>query len=307
MNFDLKDKILRSVTKPGRYIGGEYGEILKDKNAVKCRFAFAFPDTYEIGMSNLGVRILYGALNREEDIWCERCYSPWVDMEEQLRTHNLPMWAHESGDPLKEFDFLGFTLQYEMCYTNVVNLLDLAQIPLLSKDRSEEDPIVIGGGPCTYNPEPVCDFFDLFSIGEGEDALVEICRLYINMKENGTYTRMAFLHEAAKLQGFYVPSLYNVTYKEDGTIEAYTPVYDDIPKRITKRIMKDLDRSYYPEKVVMPYIETVHDRIVLEVYRGCIRGCRFCQAGMTYRPVREKTSEVLNDQAKKLYESTGYD
>ncbi len=307
MNFDLKEKILRSVVKPGRYIGGEYGEILKDKGAVKCRFAFAFPDTYEIGMSNLGVRILYGALNREEDIWCERCYSPWVDMEEQLRQHNLPMWAHESGDPLKDFDFLGFTLQYEMCYTNVVNLLDLAQIPLLSVDRREDDPIVIGGGPCTYNPEPVCDFFDLFSIGEGEEALVEICRLYINMKENGSYTRKSFLHEAAKLPGFYVPSLYTVTYKEDGTIEAYTPVYDDIPKRITKRIMKDLDISYYPEKVVMPYIETVHDRIVLEVYRGCIRGCRFCQAGMTYRPVREKTPEVLDRQAKTLYESTGYD
>ena len=307
MKFDLRDKILRSVIKPGRYIGGEYGEILKDKNAVKCRFAFAFPDTYEIGMSNLGVRILYGALNREEDIWCERCYSPWVDMEEQLRLHGLPMWAHESGDPLKEFDFLGFTLQYEMCYTNVVNLLDLAQIPLLSKDRTDEDPIIIGGGPCVYNPEPVADFFDLFSVGEGEDALVEICRLYINMKENGSYTRSAFLHEAAKLQGFYVPSLYNVTYKEDGTIEAYTPVYDDIPKRITKRIMKDLDQSYYPEKVVMPYIETVHDRIMLEVYRGCIRGCRFCQAGMTYRPVREKTPEVLNAQAKTLYEATGYD
>ena len=307
MKFDLRDKILRSVTKPGRYIGGEYGEILKDKNAVKCRFAFAFPDTYEIGMSNLGVRILYGALNREEDIWCERCYSPWVDMEEQLRLHGLPMWAHESGDPLKEFDFLGFTLQYEMCYTNVVNLLDLAQIPLLSKDRTDEDPIIIGGGPCVYNPEPVADFFDLFSVGEGEDALVEICRLYINMKENGSYTRSAFLHEAAKLQGFYVPSLYNVTYKEDGTIEAYTPVYDDIPKRVTKRIMKDLDQSYYPEKVVMPYIETVHDRIMLEVYRGCIRGCRFCQAGMTYRPVREKTPEVLNAQAKTLYEATGYD
>ena len=307
MNFDLKDKILRSVTKPGRYIGGEYGEILKDKNAVKCRFAFAFPDTYEIGMSNLGVRILYGALNREEDIWCERCYSPWVDMEEQLRTHNLPMWAHESGDPLKEFDFLGFTLQYEMCYTNVVNLLDLAQIPLLSKDRSEEDPIVIGGGPCTYNPEPVCDFFDLFSIGEGEDALVEICRLYINMKENGTYTRMAFLHEAAKLQGFYVPSLYNVTYKEDGTIEAYTPVYDDIPKRITKRIMKDLDRSYYPEKVVMPYIETVHDRVVLEVNRGCIRGCRFCQAGNVYRPNRERELEFLKKYAHDMLTYTGHE
>lgn len=307
MNFDLKDKILRSVVKPGRYIGGEYGEILKDKNTVKCRFAFAFPDTYEIGMSNLGVRILYGALNREEDIWCERCYSPWVDMEEQLRLHDLPMWAHESGDPLKDFDFLGFTLQYEMCYTNVVNLLDLAKIPLLSADRSEEDPIVIGGGPCTYNPEPVCDFFDLFSIGEGEEALVEICRLYINMKENGMYSRKAFLHEAAKLPGFYVPSLYAVTYKADGTIEAYTPIYDDIPKRITKRIMKDLDTSYYPEKVVMPYIETVHDRIMLEVYRGCIRGCRFCQAGITYRPVREKTPEVLNEQAKKLYEATGYD
>lgn len=307
MNFDLRDKILRSVTKPGRYIGGEFGEILKDKNNVKCRFAFAYPDAYEIGMSNLGIRILYGALNREEDIWCERCYSPWVDMEDQLRKHNLPMWAHESGDPLKDFDFLGFTLQYEMCYTNVVNLLDLAQIPLLAADRSEDDPIIIGGGPCTYNPEPVCDFFDLFSIGEGEDALVEICRLYINMKESGTYSRKAFLHEAAKLQGFYVPSLYTVTYKEDGTIEAYTPVYDDIPKRVTKRIMKDLDRSYYPDKVVMPYIETVHDRIMLEVYRGCIRGCRFCQAGMTYRPVREKTPDVLNEQAKKLYEATGYD
>ena len=258
-------------------------------------------------MSNLGVRILYGALNQEKDIWCERCYSPWVDMEEQLRKHNLPMWAQESGDPLCDFDFVGFTLQYEMSYTNVLNLLDLAHIPLLTADRGEDDPIIIGGGPCAYNAEPVCDFFDLFSIGEGEEALVEVCRLYINMKENGTYSRKAFLHEAAKLQGFYVPSLYEVTYKEDGTIEAYTPVYDDIPKRVRKRIMKDLDRSYYPEKVVMPYIETVHDRIMLEVYRGCIRGCRFCQAGMTYRPVREKTPEVLNHQAKTLYENTGYD
>lgn len=303
----LKEKILKSVEKPGRYIGGEFGETLKDKSKIKARFAFCFPDSYEIGMSNLGIRILYGSLNRFDDIWCERTYCPWVDMEEKLREYHLPLWAHESGDPLKDFDFVGFTLQYELCYTNVLTVLDLAGIPLLAKDRSESDPIIIGGGPCTYNAEPLCDFFDIFSIGEGEDALPEICRLYINMKENGSYTRSAFLHEAAKLPGFYVPSLYEVRYKEDGRIESYTPVYDDIPTRIRKRIMKDMDASYYPDKVVMPYIETVQDRIMLEVYRGCIRGCRFCQAGMTYRPVREKSVETLNAQAEALYKNTGYD
>ncbi|MBQ8509349.1 MAG: TIGR03960 family B12-binding radical SAM protein [Clostridia bacterium] len=301
------ERLLKRVEKPGRYTGGEFGQIIKDKSQVKARFAFCFPDTYEIGMSNLGVRILYGAINQHPDFWCERAYAPWIDMEEQLRKYNIPLYAHESGDALRDFDFVGFTLQYELCYTNVLNVLDLAGIPLLSSQRGEDMPIVIGGGPCTYNAEPVADFFDVFSIGEGEEALPEIMRLYVNMKEAGTYTRAAFLHEAAKLDGFYVPSLYDVSYNEDGTVKAYTPRYDDIPTRITKRIIRDMDKAYYPDKFVMPYIETVHDRIILETYRGCIRGCRFCQAGMVYRPIREKSVETLDRQARALYESTGYD
>lgn len=300
--------ILKSVEKPGRYCGGEYNQVIKDKNKVKARWAFCFPDSYEIGMSNLGVRILYGVLNQEDDIWCERVYTPWVDMQEKMKEHNIPLSAHESKDPLTEFDIIGFTLQYEMSYTNVLNMLKLANIPLRAAERGEEYPIVIGGGPCAYNAEPVADFFDCFSIGEGEEMLVEFTKLYIEMKEKGNYTKKEFLHEAAKrISGLYVPSFYEVTYKEDGTIKAYTPIYDDIPTRITKRIIKDMDTAYFPEKVVMPYIETVHDRIMLEVYRGCIRGCRFCQAGMVYRPVREKTAEVLNKQARCLYESTGYE
>lgn len=300
--------ILKSVTKPGRYAGGEYGQIIKDKARVKARFAFCFPDTYEIGMSNLGVRLLYGALNQHPDIWCERVYDPWVDMQEQMKLHDLPLVALESGDPLDAFDFVAFTLQYEMSYTNVLNMLDLAGIPLRTRDRAEDDPLIIGGGPCAFNPEPVADFFDLFNIGEGENMLPAIVELYIRMKDAGTYTRAGFLHEAARtIPGVYVPSLYEVSYNADGTVQAYTPVYDDIPKKVTKQIIRDLDKVYFPDRVVMPYIETVHDRIMLEVYRGCIRGCRFCQAGMIYRPVREKTPDVLNEQAKCLFDSTGYE
>lgn len=299
--------ILRSVSKPGRYTGGEFNQVVKEKDAVKCRFAFAFPDVYEIGMSNLGVRILYHVLNQMEDVWCERVYTPWPDMQEKMRMYHLPMTAHESGDPLGDFDVVGFTLQYELCYTNVLATLKLADIPLRAVQRSETDPIIIGGGPCSYNAEPIADFFDVFSIGEGEEALPEFCRLYIKMKEDGTYTRAAFLHEVAKLPGFYVPSLYAVSYHEDGTIRAYTPLYPDIPRKIRKRIVEDMDLAPYPEKLVLPYIETVHDRVVLEVYRGCIRGCRFCQAGMVYRPIREKSPAVLCRYARSLYENTGYD
>ncbi|MBP5270049.1 MAG: TIGR03960 family B12-binding radical SAM protein [Clostridia bacterium] len=299
--------VLKSVSKPGRYSGGEFGQIIKDPNDVRCRFAFCFPDSYEIGMSNLGMRILYGVLNREPDIWCERVFAPWTDMEEKLRERGMLLRAHESGDEVRSFDFLGITLQYEMCYTNVLNVLELSGIPLLSADRGEDMPIVIGGGPCSYNPEPVADFFDLFDIGEGEEMLPEIARLWIDMKKNGA-SKHEFLLEAARtIEGVYVPSFYDVSYNDDGTVRAYTPKYPGVPARVKKRIVRDLDTMYFPESVVMPYIECIQDRIMLEVFRGCIRGCRFCQAGMIYRPVREKSPEVLLRQAQTLYANTGYD
>ena len=299
--------VLKSVEKPGRYMGGEYNAIIKNKENVKCRFALCFPDTYEIGMSNLGVRILYDTLNREEDIWCERAYAPWTDMKKKMEEYSIPLSAIESGDELRAFDLLGFSLQYELCYTTALQMLKLAGIPIWSKDRGEDCPIIIGGGPCVYNSEPIADFFDLINVGEGEEMLVEISRLYIRMKEDGSYTRAAFLRAAANIEGVYIPSLYDVAYNDDGTIRSYTPKAEGVPTRVRKRIIEDLDKVNYPEKLVMPYVETVHDRIGLEIYRGCIRGCRFCQAGMVYRPVREKSPEVLNACAKCLYDNTGYE
>ena len=299
--------ILKSVSKPGRYIGSEFAQIVKEKDKVDVRFAFCFPDTYEIGMSNLGVRLLYNCRNSVDHIWCERVYAPWIDMDAKMKEYGIPLTAMESGDCLTEFDFVAFTLQYELCYTTALHMIKIAGIPLLSSYRDDKDPIILGGGPCAYNAEPIADFFDAFSIGEGEEALIEACELYRNMKKNGTYTRKGYLHELAKIEGFYVPSLYTVEYNDDGTISSYTPVCDDIPTKIKKRIIYDMDSAQYPRKFVMPYIETVHDRIVLEVYRGCIRGCRFCQAGMVYRPIREKSPDVLCRQAKCLYDNTGYD
>ena len=299
--------VLKSVSKPGRYIGGEFNSVIKNKEEVGVRFAFCFPDTYEIGMSNLGVRILYDVLNKDEKVWCERVYAPWTDMKEKMEEYSIPLTAVESGDSLDKFDLVAFSLQYEMCYTTVLAMLKLAGFPIWAKDRTEDCPIIVGGGPCVYNAEPVAEFFDLINVGEGEEVLLEICHLYDKMKKEGRYTRTAFLREASHIKGVYIPSLYNVSYNVDGTIKEYKPLYEDVTTKIKKRIVEDMDTASYPEKLVMPYIETVHDRIVLEVYRGCIRGCRFCQAGMVYRPIREKSVETLCKQAKCLYDNTGYD
>ncbi|AGK97043.1 TIGR03960 family B12-binding radical SAM protein [Clostridium pasteurianum] len=300
----ITDDILHRVEKPARYTGGEFNSCVKDKNKVDIRFAFCFPDVYEVGMSHLGMKILYHVLNKREDTYCERAFAPWPDMEKLMRESEIPLYALETKDSLKEFDFIGFTLQYEMSYTNILNMLDMSGIEVRASKRKEEDPVVICGGPCAYNPEPLYDIADIFSIGEGEEHLNELLDLYKKYKGK---SKKEFLREASKIEGTYVPGLYEVYYKEDGTIKEFKPKYEDIPKAIKKRIIKNFNDVEYPDKLIVPYNEIVHDRIMLETFRGCTRGCRFCQAGMIYRPVREKKSEKLLDISERLIENTGYD
>ena len=302
----LSDEILMTIEKPARYIGNEVNMVKKDLNEIDIRFVMCFPDVYEIGMSHLGIQILYDMFNRREDTYCERVYSPWPDLHKIMKDENIPLFALESQDPIKCFDFLGITLQYEMCYTNILQILDLSQISIYSKDRKEEDPIVIGGGPCTYNPEPLADFFDLFYIGEGEISYNQLLDLY-KEKKAGKLTRKEFLEAAASIPGIYVPSLYEVTYEEDGTIKERVALSEKAPATVTKQLVLDMTEAVYPTKPLVPYMKVTQDRVVLEIQRGCIRGCRFCQAGMIYRPVRERNVERLKYLAKEMLDNTGHE
>lgn len=302
----LNDEILLKIEKPARYIGNEVNSVMKDPAKVSIRFAMCFPDVYEIGMSHLGIQILYDMFNKREDVWCERVYSPWTDLDQIMRERKIPLFALESQDPVKEFDFLGITLQYEMCYTNILQVLDLSGIPLAAEERTDEDPIVIGGGPCTYNPEPLAEFFDLFYMGEGETVYDELLDAYKQNKKRGG-TRKEFLEMAAEIEGIYVPAFYDVTYKEDGTIESFRPNNPHAKEKIKKQVVMDMSSATYPEKPVVPFIKATQDRVVLEIQRGCIRGCRFCQAGMVYRPVRERSLEELKRLARTMLKSTGHE
>ena len=302
----LPDDVLLSVEKPARYTGGEVNMAVKDLSDISIRFCMCFPDVYEVGMSHLGIQILYDMFNRRPDTYCERVYSPWVDLDKIMRERHIPLFSLETQTPIKEFDFLGITLQYEMCYTNILQVLDLSGIPLRSADRGEDDPIVVGGGPCSYNPEPIADFFDFFFIGEGENGYDEVLDLYKENRKNGG-TRKDFLRKLSHISGMYVPSLYEVSYHEDGTIAKFAPKYEDVPAKVEKRVASDLNDTYYPEKPVVPFLQVIQDRVTLEIQRGCIRGCRFCQAGMIYRPIRARDVNWLKKTADKMLKSTGHE
>ncbi|KSV59909.1 TIGR03960 family B12-binding radical SAM protein [Acetivibrio ethanolgignens] len=302
----LSDEILLTIEKPARYIGNEVNAVYKDKAAIDIRFCMCFPDVYEIGMSHLGIQILYDMLNRREDVWCERVYSPWVDLDKAMREEDIPLFALESQDAVKDFDFLGITIQYEMCYTNILQVLDLAKIPLYARDRGEDVPIVIGGGPCVYNPEPIADFFDIFYIGEGETVYDELLDAYKKNKRKGG-NRWDFLEMAAQIEGLYVPQLYEVSYHRDGTIASFGPINEHAPAIIKKQVEMNMSHTVYPEKPLVPLTKVTQDRVVLEIQRGCIRGCRFCQAGMIYRPIRERDLEFLKDRAYKMLKATGHE
>ena len=302
----LNDEILLKIEKPARYIGNEVNSVMKDKNEVDVRFAMCFPDVYEIGMSHLGIQILYDMFNQREDVWCERVYSPWLDLHKIMKEEQIPLFALESQDPIRDFDFLGITIQYEMCYTNILQILDLSRIPIHSRDRGETDPIVIGGGPCTYNPEPLAEFFDIFYIGEGETVYDELLDAYKEYRAAGK-SRIEFLERAAQIEGLYVPMFYDATYHEDGTLASFAPNNEHAPSVIKKQMVLDVTEAPYPQAPVVPFIKATQDRVVLEIQRGCIRGCRFCQAGMLYRPTRERNVERLKQYAKAMLESTGHE